>query len=69
MLVAIGHSAADERVLAEAAEAGAALSTHLGNALPHTLTEIPQPADGAAGRGPSRAPASSPMASMSRRPR
>ena len=43
MLVAIGHSAADERVLAEAAEAGAALSTHLGNALPHTLTKFRNP--------------------------
>ena len=43
MLVAVGHSAADERVLAEAAEAGAALSTHLGNAMPHTLTKFRNP--------------------------
>ena len=43
MLVAVGHSAADERVLAEAAAAGAALSTHLGNAMPHTLTKFRNP--------------------------
>jgi len=43
MLVAIGHSAADASALAEAAEAGATLSTHLGNAMPHTLAKFRNP--------------------------
>ncbi|HUB12610.1 MAG TPA: amidohydrolase family protein [Acetobacteraceae bacterium] len=43
MLVAIGHSAADAAVLSEAAEAGATLSTHLGNALPHMLAKFRNP--------------------------
>jgi N-acetylglucosamine-6-phosphate deacetylase len=43
MLVAIGHSAADATVVAEAASAGAVLSTHLGNALPHTLAKFRNP--------------------------
>jgi N-acetylglucosamine-6-phosphate deacetylase len=43
MLVAIGHSAADEQVIADAAGAGAGLSTHLGNALPHTLPKFRNP--------------------------
>jgi N-acetylglucosamine-6-phosphate deacetylase len=38
MVIAIGHSAADEAAINHAAAAGAALSTHLGNALPQ-----PQP--------------------------
>lgn len=42
MLVAIGHSAAEQEVAA-AAEAGAVLSTHLGNALPHTLPKFRNP--------------------------
>ncbi|MGA3398778.1 MAG: amidohydrolase family protein [Acetobacteraceae bacterium] len=43
MLVAIGHSAADDATVADAARAGAALSTHLGNALPHTLPKFRNP--------------------------
>jgi N-acetylglucosamine-6-phosphate deacetylase len=43
MLVAIGHSAADAAVLAEAAEAGASMSTHLGNAMPHMLAKFRNP--------------------------
>ncbi|HUN41279.1 MAG TPA: amidohydrolase family protein [Acetobacteraceae bacterium] len=43
MLVAIGHSAADASVLAQAAEAGAALSTHLGNALPRMMAKFRNP--------------------------
>ena len=43
MLVAIGHSAAEAQVLAAAAEAGATLSTHLGNAMPHTLAKFHNP--------------------------
>jgi N-acetylglucosamine-6-phosphate deacetylase len=43
MLVAIGHSAADQAVVSGAAQAGAALSTHLGNALPHTLPKFRNP--------------------------
>ena len=38
MIVAMGHTAADHAATAQAAEAGVALSTHLGNALPR-----PQP--------------------------
>jgi N-acetylglucosamine-6-phosphate deacetylase len=43
MAVAIGHSAADEAVTANAAEAGATQSTHLGNALPHMLPKFRNP--------------------------
>jgi len=43
MLVAIGHSAADRATVADAARAGATLSTHLGNALPHTLPKFYNP--------------------------
>ncbi len=43
MLVAIGHSAADHATVADAAQAGATLSTHLGNALPHTLPKFRNP--------------------------
>jgi N-acetylglucosamine-6-phosphate deacetylase len=43
MLVAIGHSAADEDSVAQAAEAGAALSTHLGNGLPQMLPKFHNP--------------------------
>lgn len=43
MLVAIGHSAADEATVADAVQAGATLSTHLGNALPHTLAKFRNP--------------------------
>jgi N-acetylglucosamine-6-phosphate deacetylase len=43
MTVAIGHSAADDVVVAEAAGAGATLSTHLGNAVPHLLPKFANP--------------------------
>lgn len=43
IMVAIGHSAADETVVANAAGAGATLSTHLGNALPHLLPKFRNP--------------------------
>ena len=43
ILVAIGHSAADHAAVAAAAQAGATLSTHLGNALPHTLPKFRNP--------------------------
>ncbi len=39
-VVAIGHSAADSAILARAAEAGARLSTHLGNGLPQILHKV-----------------------------
>ena len=39
-VVAIGHSAADFGVAAGAAEAGARLSTHLGNGLPQVLPKL-----------------------------
>jgi N-acetylglucosamine-6-phosphate deacetylase len=39
-VVAIGHSAADFGVVAGAAEAGARLSTHLGNGLPQVLPKL-----------------------------
>lgn len=39
-LVAIGHSAADHATVEAAAEAGARLSTHLGNGLPQTLPKL-----------------------------
>jgi N-acetylglucosamine-6-phosphate deacetylase len=43
MLVAIGHSAADEDTVARAADAGVALSTHLGNGLPQMLPKFRNP--------------------------
>ena len=43
MLVAIGHSAADQATVADAALAGARLSTHLGNALPHMQPKFRNP--------------------------
>lgn len=43
MLVAIGHSAAVHATVADAAQAGATMSTHLGNALPHTLPKFRNP--------------------------
>lgn len=43
MLVAIGHSAADHATVAAAAQAGATMSTHLGNALPHTMPKFRNP--------------------------
>lgn len=43
MVLAIGHSAADAAVVSEAAEHGVTLSTHLGNALPHTLGKFHNP--------------------------
>jgi N-acetylglucosamine-6-phosphate deacetylase len=43
MLVAIGHSAADEDSVTQAAAAGAALSTHLGNGLPQMLPKFRNP--------------------------
>lgn len=42
-LVAIGHSAADFAGVAAAAEAGATLSTHLGNGLPQSLPKLANP--------------------------
>jgi N-acetylglucosamine-6-phosphate deacetylase len=42
-LVAIGHSAADFGTVAAAAEAGARLSTHLGNGLPQILPKLANP--------------------------
>jgi N-acetylglucosamine-6-phosphate deacetylase len=43
MAVAIGHCAADAITVAEAAAAGATLSTHLGNAVPHLLPKFANP--------------------------
>jgi len=43
MLVAIGHSAAETVTVAAAAAAGATLSTHLGNGLPHLLPKFRNP--------------------------
>ncbi len=43
MLVAIGHSAADEEAVARAVAAGAVLSTHLGNGLPQTQPKFRNP--------------------------
>jgi N-acetylglucosamine-6-phosphate deacetylase len=43
ILVAIGHSAADQATVSDAAQAGAMLCTHLGNALPHTLPKFRNP--------------------------
>jgi N-acetylglucosamine-6-phosphate deacetylase len=42
-VVAIGHSAADAATVARAAQAGARLSTHLGNGLPQTLHKVENP--------------------------
>jgi N-acetylglucosamine-6-phosphate deacetylase len=42
-LVAIGHSAAGVAEVTRAAELGAVLSTHLGNALPHLLPKFENP--------------------------
>jgi N-acetylglucosamine-6-phosphate deacetylase len=42
-VVAIGHSAADSATIARAAQAGARLSTHLGNGLPQTLHKVDNP--------------------------
>jgi N-acetylglucosamine-6-phosphate deacetylase len=42
-LVAIGHSAADAATVARAAQAGARLSTHLGNGLPQMLHKVDNP--------------------------
>lgn len=41
--IALGHTAADEPALRAAAEAGARLSTHLGNGIASTLTRHPNP--------------------------
>jgi N-acetylglucosamine-6-phosphate deacetylase len=43
MMVSIGHSAAEEAVAAAAAEAGATMCTHLGNALPHMQPKFRNP--------------------------
>lgn len=43
MLVAIGHSAADEDAVARAAAAGAMLSTHLGNGMPQMQPKFHNP--------------------------
>ena len=43
VLVAIGHSAADPETIREAVEAGARLSTHLGNGIAATLPRHPNP--------------------------
>ncbi len=43
MLVAIGHSAADDATVAAAVQAGATMSTHLGNALPHMQPKFRNP--------------------------
>ncbi|MGB3387571.1 MAG: N-acetylglucosamine-6-phosphate deacetylase [Pseudaminobacter sp.] len=40
MLVSIGHSACNFRLAEEAADAGAGLSTHLGNGLPQVLSKL-----------------------------
>lgn len=40
VLVAIGHSACDFDIVEQAAEAGATLSTHLGNGLPQVLPKL-----------------------------
>jgi N-acetylglucosamine-6-phosphate deacetylase len=42
-VVAIGHSAAGDAAVAAAAGAGATLSTHLGNAVPHLLPKFANP--------------------------
>jgi N-acetylglucosamine-6-phosphate deacetylase len=43
MLVALGHTGADAATVAAAAEAGAVLSTHLGNAAPHMQHKFANP--------------------------
>lgn len=40
ILVSIGHSACNFELVAQAADAGATLSTHLGNGLPQTLPKL-----------------------------
>ncbi|MEP7457085.1 N-acetylglucosamine-6-phosphate deacetylase [Phyllobacterium sp. SB3] len=42
-LVSIGHSSANNQIVTAAAEAGAALSTHLGNGLPQILPKLDNP--------------------------
>lgn len=42
-LVSIGHSSADTHIIAAAADAGAGLSTHLGNGLPQILPKLDNP--------------------------
>jgi N-acetylglucosamine-6-phosphate deacetylase len=42
-IVAIGHASVDFDVVAAAAEAGAVLSTHLGNGLPQVLPKLANP--------------------------
>jgi N-acetylglucosamine-6-phosphate deacetylase len=42
-VAAIGHSAADAAIVADAAQAGALISTHLGNGLPQTLPKLANP--------------------------
>lgn len=42
-LVSIGHSSADNHIVAAAADAGAGLSTHLGNGLPQILPKLDNP--------------------------
>lgn len=42
-VIAIGHSAADAATISRAAQAGARLSTHLGNGLPQTLHKVDNP--------------------------
>lgn len=42
-VIAIGHSAADVTTISRAAQAGARLSTHLGNGLPQTLHKVDNP--------------------------
>lgn len=43
IVVAIGHSLADDTAIREAVDAGARLSTHLGNGLPRLLPRHPNP--------------------------
>src|SRR5450432_2742554 len=43
MVVALGHTAADQATIAQAAAAGATLSTHLGNALPQPQPKFHNP--------------------------
>jgi N-acetylglucosamine-6-phosphate deacetylase len=42
-LVSIGHSSADNHIVSAAADAGAGLSTHLGNGLPQILPKLDNP--------------------------
>jgi N-acetylglucosamine-6-phosphate deacetylase len=43
MIVAVGHTAADHAIIAEATRAGVTLSTHLGNALPQPQPKFVNP--------------------------